>query len=498
MSGWPAHPLLYEINTWPWLGEMSAAAGKPITLADVPQSELERIGALGFDGVWLMGVWERSPEARDIASSLTDLLAEYQRALPDFTAADVVGSPYAIHRYEVDATLGGGEALAALRDRLRQLGLRLILDFVPNHFAIDHPWLVEYPNRFVPATADRHATAPQNYFTREIDGTSRTFAHGRDPNYNGWTDTVQLDYRTRDTRRALCELLAGIADQCDGVRCDMAMLVIRDVFVRTWGGEFDPPDADFWSEAIGAVKVKHPAFVFVGEVYWDLEYRLQQLGFDYTYDKRLYDRLVDGDAQSVRDHLRASFEFQRRLVRFIENHDEPRAVTTFGPERNRAAAVLALTLPGMRLVHEGQIEGRHVKIPVQLGRRPAEPADLLMQAYYERLLQALSDPLSHEGAWQLLDPRPAGIGESHRGFIAHHWSSGDARRLVIVNWSPNQAQCLLPLDVPALAGTLWQLRDLLGAAEYQRHGEDLLNPGLYLDMPPYSYHLFEFQRPSLP
>ena len=193
-------------------------------------------------------------------------------------------------------------------------------------------------------------------------------------------------------------------------------------------------------------------------------------------------------------HLRASIAFQRRLTRFIENHDEPRAAATFGPERSRAAAVLALTLPGMRLVHEGQIEGCRVKIPVQLGRRPAEPSDLLMQAHYERLLRAVSDPVFHEGAWQLLEPRPAGAGESSRGFIAHHWSLGDARRLVIVNWSANQAQCFLPLEWPALAGTSWQLRDLLGAASYQRWGDDLLAPGLYLDMPAYAYHLFDLRR----
>jgi glycosidase len=236
MTGWPEHPLVYGINTWPWLRELSAAAGTRITLADVPQSELERIDALGFDGVWLMGVWERSPRSREIASSVTDLVSEYQRALPDFTAADVVGSPYAIHRHEVDPTFGGPEALAVLRDRLRERGLRLILDFVPNHLAIDHRWVVEHPNRFVQAEVDRPANEPQNYFTRAIDGVPRIFAHGRDPHYNGWTDTVQLDYRTRETRGAMRELLAWTAEQCDGVRCDMAMLVIRDVFVRTWGG----------------------------------------------------------------------------------------------------------------------------------------------------------------------------------------------------------------------------------------------------------------------
>jgi Alpha amylase, catalytic domain len=492
-TGWPNHPVLYEINTWPWLREMSAAAGRRITLADVPQFELERIVALGFDGVWLMGVWERSPQAREMALSIPDLLSAYQRALPDFTAEDVVGSPYAIYRYEVDAALGGREALTILRERLRQLGLRLVLDFVPNHLTIGHPWPIEYPDRFVQGTADRLVREPQNYFMREIGGTPRIFAHGRDPNYNGWTDTVQLDYRSRDTRCALCEVLAGIAEQCDGVRCDMAMLVIRDVFVRTWGGEFDPPDADFWSDAIGTVKAKHPGFIFIGEVYWDLEYRLQQLGFDYTYDKRLYDRLVDGDAASIRAHLGASFDFQRRLTRFIENHDEPRAATALGPERSRAAAVLALTLPGMRLVHEGQIEGRRVRIPVQLGRRPAEPSDLVIQTHYERLLRALSDPLFHEGTWRLLDPQPAGTSESYRGFIAHRWSSRDAVRLVTVNWSPDQAQCFLPLHLPVLGGCSWQLRDLLSAAACPRGGDERLSPGLYLDMPAWSYHLFELQ-----
>ena len=494
MTRWPEHPLLLEINTWPWLREFATAAGKRITLADVPQPELERIAALGFDGVWLMGVWERSLRAREIALSIPDLLAEYERALPGFTAADVVGSPYAVHRYEVDAVLGGPDALAVLRTRLRQVGLGLVLDFVPNHLAIDHPWVAGYPDRFVHAGADRLATAPQNYFTREIDGLPRILAHGRDPHYNGWTDTVQLDYRARDTRLAVREQLAGIAEQCDGIRCDMAMLILPEVFARTWGGEFEPPDADFWSDAIGSVKAVHPAFVFIGEVYWDLEYRLQQLGFDYTYDKRLYDRLVHAGAESLRDHLRAGVAFQRRLTRFIENHDEPRAAATFGPERSRAAAVLALTLPGMRLVHEGQIEGRRVKDPVQLGRRPVEPSDLPMQAHYERLLRAVSDPVFHQGAWRLLEPRPAGPGNSSRGFLAHHWSLGDARRLVIVNWSANQAQCFLPLEWPALAGTSWHLRDLLGSAWYQRWGDDLLAPGLYLDMAAYSYHLFDLRR----
>ena len=493
-SDWPAHPLLYEINTWPWLRELSDAGGRPLTLADVPDEALERIARLGFDGVWLMGVWERSPGAREVALSIPDLATAYRRVLPDVTADDVVGSPYAIHRYEVDVALGGPNALSALRARLRQLGLRLILDFVPNHLAIDHPWLDEHPNRFVRGRLDRLSAEPLNYFTHEIDGTPHVFAHGRDPNYSGWTDTVQLDYRSRETRSAMREQLAGIARQCDGVRCDMAMLILPEVFTRTWGGEFEPPHQDFWPDAITSVKAAHPGFLFIAEVYWDLEYRLQQLGFDYTYDKRLYDRLVRDDAESLRAHLRASFEFQRRLTRFIENHDEARAAL-LGPERHRTAAVLALTLPGMRLVHDGQMEGRAIGIPVQLGRRPAESPDPLMESHYERLLHALADPVFHDGEWQLLDLQPFDASGSHDGLIAHQWTTRERGRVVVVNWSASRARGFLPLSLPAAVESSWQMRQLLIAAEPGGHDHHRQEFGVHLDVPPYSYRLLDFHRP---
>jgi glycosidase len=493
MIGSRLHPVLYEINTWVWLHELTTAAGSRVTLATVPDRELQRLANLGIDGVWLMGVWQRSPRGREIASSLPDLTAEYRRALPDFMPEDVVGSPYAVRGYHVDAAFGGSGALAALRERLRRFGLLLILDFVPNHLALDHPWVSEYPERFVHGSEDQLTREPHNYFTSVVRDVPYVFAHGRDPNYGGWTDTVQLDYRRRDTRQAMCDLLVSVAAQCDGVRCDMAMLASSDVFLRTWGGEFDPPDAEFWSEAIDHTRRRVPGFMMIAEVYWNLEYRIQQLGFDYAYDKRLYDRLAGGDAEGVRAHLSASVEYQRRLTRFIENHDEPRAIAALGRDRSRAAAVVALTIPGMRLVHDGQIEGRRIRIPVQLGRRPWEPVDREIEAHYAHLLSALDDRVFHEGAWQQLHPQPAGTSDSFKRFLAHQWTAHDARRLIVVNWSAEQAQCLLPLDLPAQAGVSWRLIDLLGPASYLRDGGELSKPGLYLDMPAYGYHLFDLR-----
>ena len=172
------------------------------------------------------------------------------------------------------------------------------------------------------------------------------------------------------------ETLADIAGQSDGVRCDMAMLLVNHVFERTWGGRAgERPATDYWSEVIAATKHSNPDFLFVAEAYWDLEWELQQQGFDYCYDKRLYDRLEHDTAESVRLHLCADRAYQRRLVRFIENHDEPRASSVFSPEEERAAAVTMATIPGAKLFHEGQFEGRRVRVPVFLARRPAEPVD---------------------------------------------------------------------------------------------------------------------------
>jgi len=494
MTTWPTYPVVYEINTWAWLEELSRLAGRFITLANVPQAELERIASYGFDAVWLMGVWERSPEGRKVARDLPGLQQEYRNALPDYSQEDVVGSPYSIHAYRVDPTLGGDEALATLRGRLRALGLRLMLDFVPNHLARDHAWIARHPQRLVQGGSSSLARQPGNYFEITTNGQWQVFAHGRDPSFDGWSDTVQLDYRSADTRRALTDVLLALAARCDGVRCDMAMLVTHDTFLRTWGGQFEPPRAEFWPAAITDLHALHPGFLMLAEVYWDLEWELQQQGFDYTYDKHLYDKLLHSDAMEVRLHLNASMDFQRHLARFVENHDERRAAEAFGVARSRAMAVLALTLPGLRLVHEGQFEGRRVKLPVQLGRRPSEPVIDELDPFYRRLIAALRHPVFHEGEWRLLKPTEEWAGNStHRNIVASRWSLGDDQWLVIVNLSAQPAECFVPVDVMALAGRSWRLVDVVNEQQFVREGDELTGRGLYVDLPGYGYHVFELQ-----
>jgi hypothetical protein len=279
----------------------------------------------------------------------------------------------------------------------------------------------------------------------------------------------------------------------------MAMLLLPQVIAATWSERARPRDgtppaeAPFWPEAIARVRRHHADFVFMAEVYWDLEWTLQQQGFDYTYDKRLYDRLRARDAAAVRGHLLAAADYQQRSVRFLENHDEPRAAAVFEPKVHRAAAVLAFLVPGMRFFQEGQFEGRRAKANLHLCRRPEEAVDEEARTFYERLLSCLRRPEVRDGQWQLLECRPAWDGNATwERFITFTWGERNGRRLLAaVNYGPTQGQCYARLDWPGLRGRAHRLVDLTGPARYERDGDDLARRGLYLDLPDWGYHVFE-------
>ena len=198
----------------------------------------------------------------------------------------------------------------------------------------------------------------------------------------------------------------------------MAMLLLPDVFERTWGIQAEP----FWPKAIQRVREQFPDFCFLAEVYWDLEWTMQQQGFDYTYDKRLYDRLRDGHARPVHEHFQAGCDFQDKLARFLENHDKPRAAATFSPRVHEAAAVITFLCPGMRFFHQGQFEGRKKRISPHLCRAPNEPVNEELHRFYARLLNVLRQQVVRDGQWQLLECTPAWEGNpTWDCFLAFGW-----------------------------------------------------------------------------
>lgn len=488
------YPSLYQVNTRVLVRARPSAPGRLATLDDIPDADLKRMAALGFDWVWFLGVWRTGDAGRRVALRHADWRRPFLEALPDLDDHDICGSCFAITAYEVHPDLGGTAALRRLRERMHQRGLRLMLDFVPNHVAVDHPWVRRNPDMVVQGSEADLARAPQDYTRVETERGPRIVAHGRDPHLPGWPDTVQVNHGNPAAQRAMREQLLAVAELCDGVRCDMAMLILPEVFQRTWGIAIAP----FWPEAIRAVRDRHPDFRLLAEVYWGLEWTLQQQGFDYTYDKTLYDRLFARAAGPVRDHLRADLAFQNRLVRFLENHDEPRAASLYPWDVHQAAAVVCFLAPGLRFFHEGQLEGRVKRLPIHLSRAEAASPDPAVQGFYERLLELLRRPVFRSGAWRLLDAVEAWQGNGSReGFIAFLWTGDDgARWVVAVNYQPHRGQCRLPLPCPELAGRRALLVDALGLARYDRDGDALLSPGLFLDMPAWGYHAFEVRYPG--
>ena len=486
---WPARPTVYEINTAVWLERLGRDRGHPLELDEVPPGAWDAIAQLPVDAVWLMGVWQRSAAGLRIALANPEIDAGNHAALKDLTTEDVIGSPYCIRDYVVDERFGGHKALAVARQQLAARGLKLILDYVPNHVAPDHPWLTEQPDCFLHGSEDELGRHPEA-FVRTAGG---IVANGRDPYFAPWPDVVQLNAYSPALRDAVATMLLTVGEQCDGLRCDMAMLMTNEVFGRTWGERVGPaPAADYWPTLIGRVKGAHPDLLFMAEAYWDMEWTLQQQGFDLCYDKRLYDRLVHDSAESIRGHLQADPQYQERLIRFIENHDEPRAAATFPPVKARAAAVVMSTLQGARLYHDGQLDGDRIHIPVFLGRGPDEPRDEDLHTFYNRLLRAVAESGLHDGDWRLCEATGWPDNDSHRQLAAWSWATSTQRHLVVVNLSDAPAQARVRLPSDGLHGRTWTLADRLNGQTFDRAGDELAGEGLYVELEPWGAYFLGF------
>ncbi len=497
---WPRNPHIYELNTRIWLRDLSQKFGKAIDLSNIPEEELEALKKLGFDALWLMGIWLPSPKGEEIARSHQDLRIEFERALPDLKEEDIAASPYAVYDYFINPALGGERGMRTLRQVMHNHDLRLLLDFIPNHTGIDHPWVTLHPEYYVTTDEQELQNNPGTFFEAVgSDGIRSIIAHGKDPYYPAWTDTAQLNYFNPSLVTQMIEVLLQIASMSDGVRCDMAMLILRDIQYRIWGkrlfngiSEEKAPLEEFWAIAIREVKKQYPDFLFIAEAYWMREGELQSLGFDLTYDKALYDWLKSGDAGMIAEYMKGPFSYQERCLRFIENHDEERANSTFGVEAGKSAALLMSTLPGGHLYHEGQLEGYFSRTPVQLIRRRVETIDTAIREFYENLLPIAAGETFRKGTWTPLDTYPAWEGNySYQHFIIYLWDYRESLHLVVVNYSHERSQCYVPLPFNEIQGSICILEDSLEENYYERDGDILSTKGLYLDMRGFYRHLFE-------
>ena len=487
---------IYEINTRQWLHALSLEKGQKVTLQQIPVSFWEKLKQIGIDLVWLMGVWQTTPSSIPAYCFEPGLKSSYSEVLPDWRPEDVGGSPYAIDDYRISPSVGDENQLKWLKKTLNDRNIKLILDFIPNHFNAHTSLLLKHPDIFISGDQNDHARRPSIFYKRG----EQYWAHGKDPYFPAWTDTVQVNYFKQEARSFMKDCLLKLGGICDGVRCDMAMLAINRIFYDNWSSMSSAPKGfthqpEFWEDTINKVKQDFPQFIFIAEVYWDLEDEMQQLGFDYTYDKRLLDNLRKGNITEIRNHLQTGLIYQWRLTRFLENHDEPRMTSSLPMERVQAAAVITYTVPGARLFYHGQLEGSRKKIPVQLLRTPVETpcpcplrsaiksADEIVCAcqasFYQKLMPIVTKEAFRKGEWELIPGAVPG-----NSILSWKWTWKEKNYLVVINYSEKSVKAKIAFETN-------------GGVE----GIDLLNEStialnidhgmLSIDLPPYKSRILE-------
>jgi glycosidase len=414
---WMPSVVLMAKSTYVWLEQLARRLERPIsTLADVPDEELDRLASLGVTGLWLIGLWQRSPAS-----------AEIKRRRGD---ADAVASAYAIDDYRIADELGGEAAFEALKGRAWARGIRMAADMVPNHMGIDSQWVVEHPDRFISLPEppypgysfegpdlshdDRVEITLEDHYWDNSDaavvfrrrdrqsGEQRFIYHGNDGTSYPWNDTAQLDYLQHDVREAVIRTILDVARRAPILRFDAAMVLARRHIRRLWypepgaGGaipsraehalssaEFNRRmPAEFWREVVDRVAAEAPGTLLLAEAFWLLEgYFVRTLGMHRVYNSAFMHMLRDEDNAGYRRVMKDTLEFDPgvmgRFVNFLTNPDEKPAAEQFGTgDKAFAAATLLATLPGLPMLGHGQVEGFRERYGMEFRRaRWEEPVD---------------------------------------------------------------------------------------------------------------------------
>jgi len=475
---------LLEISTRPYLYELSKRYGKSITkLSEIPDEVFDEWQSKGFKWVWFMGVWQLGDYGLNHDRTDPNLKKSYDSVLPGWTNDDVIGSPYAIVKYEVNTQIGTASDLAAVRTKLHNRGMKLMLDFVPNHSAYDCPDVTDHINYYI--RAPQGTSDPSKYFDNGV-------AYGCGQWCDPWTDVAQLNYFDQDFRAARIETLKTIASVCDGMRCDMAHLILNDVFGSCWSTElsawgYSTPSTEFWSDAISAVKKEYPDCIFMAEAYGDnIATTLAGLGFDYIYDKEAIDSLKNHDVQGLINKFKSAD--LNHLAHFTENHDEPRSMETFwnyAPASDAASAAL-LSLPGVRFVFQDQWYGYAKKLDVHLRRALSENPNNEVVAFFNAFLPILGLDSVSTGTFSIQTYTGANT------VLTWKWVKGTEHVLFCINFGEAQAWGNIICDDAPETGATIPVQELISGVTYYRDPKEMKTTGLVVGLDAYQVQVFKY------
>ncbi len=556
-ADWMSNVVLLAKMIYVWLDQMTKTYGRPINrLDEIPDCELDRLQRWGFTGLWLIGIWERSPASQKIKHICGN--------------HDAVASAYSLYDYVVADDLGGQRALEVFRDKCRRRGIRLSADMVPNHTGIYSKWVQEHPDWFVQldyapypnytfdgpdlSSSSRISINIEDGYWRQSDagvvfkhydhdtGRTRYIYHGNDGTSTPWNDTAQLNYLIPEVREAVIRTIIHVARNFPIIRFDAAMTLAKKHFQRLWfpqpgggGGvpsraehalsreEFDRVfPVEFWREVVDRVAAEAPDTLLLAEAFWLMEgYFVRTLGMHRVYNSAFMNMLkMEENAkyrQTVKNVLEFNPEVLKRFVNFMNNPDERTAVEQFGKEgKYIGAAVLLVTMPGLPMIGHGQVEGFHEKYGMEYRRayKDETPDEHLIKVHEEKIFPLMKRRWLFSGAENFVFYDFWNGDNVDENVFAYSNRVGNERGIVLYNNrygdTAGWINVSTAIGVKNDAGDTVLIRKNLGEAlsfngdgrhyylfrdaatglEYLRHGAEMVEKGLFVELSGYEYHAF--------
>ena len=484
----PKYPNILQVSTRPWLYGLSLKYNKKIsTLESIPDEVLEDIQSKGFDMLWIMGIWSLGTVGLEHDKTEPTRLENYKKLLPDFTLDDVIGSPYSIKEYTANREIcpNGDEDIKTFRMKLNKYNIKLMLDFVPNHTSIDSPQTKDNIDYYIRAPKEMKEPYDEKRFLKN----GIAFAGIKGIVY--WTDVAQLNYWNPKTVRFQIDNLKKVASLCDGIRCDVAQILINDNFGSNWEEElkswgWTKPEKEFWDIAIKEVKNEFPNTIFLSESYGDVYKELIKEGFDYCYDKDLLDKFVKEDIKVIKEYIEGNKNYNDHLCHFLENHDHNRAMELFKEDANKAKTVgiAVYTVPGMRFFFQDQWLGLKNRLEVQLRRSYKEDGNDAIKEFYSKFFPIIQKKVFKYGQWLSVEIK----GKDADKLMSWMWVDKENKEniITVINYNNEKCEGIFTLS-PGYEGK--EVKDLFTDTVYPINSDKTIS----LTIDEYGYKLLNYQ-----